>query len=1121
MTIREWARRAAACLIVLAVAAGAAAADKVLVGKKVTDSATGENVVRHRCLTSEFHLSVNDPINGLVDRADRWSLPSSTMAPNDTTIRCLVLRFNFQQDDDPNTTGNGLMNVARPLATPQDSAAYYDSVGHWVDPPPHDSAYFHAHLRALDLYWSSVSHGALNLEWDIFPYGDTSTYQLPGEMSEYGICSNLGGDIIAGLEKYFIDCITLADTAHLINPSKYPDIDFSQYGAIFLFHAGSDRQNDIGFPTTCSDLFTGFIKIDPNLAVTVDDGAQVVGEALMMPETASQDNRATALNAVLAHEFGHQIGLVDLYDTRNFLSQLGDFALMDNNGFGTGVDFGYATGQVFGVIPLMPMAWSRAFLGFDPVTDYRAGTDVRLVAAAAQSDSAKIARIPISESEYYLVEVRLDDFAPNPPPTFEQPVRLDSASNVFLGPVEVTDTGLAFTGEYDALVAGNGLAIWHVDESVAGLPAVGSTNNPQFPTDVQTRFDANQLQWIYDQRFITLVEADGLVDFGGFYRRGYGSDADLFREDRNNSFTPNTNPPAFDNTGNNTHVYVTDIRRDSAGVPASLVLDSVFVFSVETDMLSSGFPVRCQFPSLGISPIVDDIDRDGTSEVIVVSADAVFVFTTEGENFIHRESGCDPCVNYYNTVTASINSGVQYPVPLYALLSDSIFCGPVTGDFGDETADKLVAVGTPTSGTTGRVYLYEPTDLGNNGQADLAGIMNTGLGAPIALIFGDRLWTLTNTGAIYRKDSLTVEGVVVQNSFPTPRLYHGICKVGESMLLMYGDSTSTGLKIFTPNGPATDSTATYDLGAYYEFGPITVDIDRDGTPEIAVCSHDGMIMLISVDTSGATPSFSVLDTRETDYTFGVNPVAADINDDRYPELLIGGTGTMYAFNRNLTLVTEYPLEINDRYPDDRVFAPPVVSDIEEGGMPESVFPTEIGNIYSFGESETYGFPVSGGELGIGSPVVFSDSSGGYLGYLGADGWFYAWDVNADTARNFWPMYGADPSGSLALDESKLAGVATPGSEFDGDRFYNYPNPVLSGQTTFRYYLGQAPDNVTLTVYDLTGEEIASLDGPRQAGVDNEIDWNCENVTPGVYRCIIRIDYGGDEKTAFTDVAVIR
>lgn len=187
-------------------------------------------------------------------RAKPWSLPTQALGPEaDTAIHVLVLRVNFQYEavDDSNTTGRGVMNLSRPLATPVDSVAYYDSVGHWIDPPPHNAAYFGAHMRALSLFWKQASMGHDSLVWDIFPPNPDSAYQLPHKMSYYGKCEL--DSVVAGLERFFVDAITMADTTS-------PEIDFSQYDAIIIFHAGSDRQNDIGFPTTCSDLFTGFIR---------------------------------------------------------------------------------------------------------------------------------------------------------------------------------------------------------------------------------------------------------------------------------------------------------------------------------------------------------------------------------------------------------------------------------------------------------------------------------------------------------------------------------------------------------------------------------------------------------------------------------------------------------------------------------------------------------------------------------------------------------------------------------------------------------------------------------------------------------------------------------------------
>ena len=154
----------------------------------------------------------------------------------------------------------------------------------------------------------------------MFPAQQDSAFELPYPMNYYGPCDF--DSVVIGLENFFVDCIELADQAA-------PEIVFDQYDGIIIFHAGSDQQNNIGFPETCSDLFTGFISFGDS--VEVDNGATYVRMAMLMPETASQDNRATALNAVMAHEFGHVLGLPDLYSSATFMSQLGDFSLMEDS----------------------------------------------------------------------------------------------------------------------------------------------------------------------------------------------------------------------------------------------------------------------------------------------------------------------------------------------------------------------------------------------------------------------------------------------------------------------------------------------------------------------------------------------------------------------------------------------------------------------------------------------------------------------------------------------------------------------------------------------------------------------------------------------------------------------
>ncbi len=1077
-------------MLLAAASIAAASADSLIGEKKPLPEVPGENYVHYKCISD-----VNDAFHLPVKRDKPWSLPSEALAADfDTTIHVLVLRYNFQYEttDDPNTTGRGVMDLSNPLATPADSAAYYDSVGHWIDPPPHDSAYFDAQMQALNIYWQYVSEGKVQLTWDIYPPGPDSVYTLPREMSHYGRCDS----VVVGLEYYFQDCIHVAD-------SVSPEIDFSNYQAFILFHAGSDRQNDIGFPPTCNDLFTGFIKFGDS--VGVDNDSTYIRNALMMPETACQDNRATALNAVMVHEFGHQLGLVDLYNTRNFLSLLGDFALMDNNGFGTGIDFGFAVGNTFGAIPIYASAWSRAYLGFTPVVDFRRGEDIRVVAAEVQSSGIRIARVPISENEYYLIENRVEDTDQRLTAALA-----DSATGVILGPGRIGPNGeKIFTGEYDFLLPGSGMLIYRVDESVAAM---------DFNGDGQNNFEDNTLQWDPDRPFIKLIEGDGLVNFGGFYRAGYGKAEDMFRDDRATEFTPRTNPQTIDNTGNDTHIYITNIRRDSLELPGTSELvriDTVMFFDVNTDRLVEHFPIRAGYPLLSLAPIADDLDRDGTDELIVASGNRLVVMTSDGQNFIRLTGGCMTCPPYIDTTISSVNPR-ETVIPLYAELPRPITCGPVTGDFGDAGQGKLVAVGFANDPTQGQVWMYLPTDSNQDARADGPRpiLFSTLTGVPIALSFGDILYALTDAGMVYRRTELPINSPV--DSFDVSHdEYHGICRIADRLVVLGADDNVTSFDCISG-----DTVYTYSIEGNYNFGPIVVDMNRDGQPEVVAFSEDGDGVYVTIDTTNIVPSFSVLAQRSTGYHFTTNPMATDVDLDGYADIVIGGTNKVYGFNRQLILLTDFPLLVDDRFPETDVIAPPVTADIDHQGGPDLIFPTEVGNLYSYGLSRTYGFPLSAGELGIGSSLIYSDSTGGKLAYLGADGWFYAWEVNLDTSTVYWPMNGHDPSGSFAFDQANLIAPSAGEEKLPENRFFAYPNPTTDGTTTIRYFLGDQPTSVTLAFYDLSGYEVDRYSVAGMGNSDNEFTWNCSGLTPGVYRCVIEADFGGDTQTAFTDVAVI-
>lgn len=1064
---------------------------KVLSGRIVRDTAMHDHI-------PGFHPAMSvgkSPLKNL-ERKHPWSLPTHALAGGGTqdTIHILVLRYNFQYEttDNPNTTGRGQMDLFNPFASPIDSANYYNAVGHFIDPPPHDSLYFDAHLQALKRFYEFSSHNKLTLTWDIFPPKRDSTYLLPQPMGYYGACEF--DSVVGGLEQFFIDCITTADLLS-------PEIDFSQYGSIFIFHAGADRQNDIGFPETCEDLFTGFIRFGDS--VLVDNDSTSIRDALLMPETASQDNRATALNAVIAHEFGHQLGLVDLYSTINFATTVGEFATMDHNGFKTGLDFGWTVGSAFGCFPVYHDAWSRAFLGFDSVYDFRQGTDIRIVAANMVKDGIKIARVPITEHEYYLIENRIEDTDGK-----ATAVLADSATSVIQGPVFAVTR--EFTGEYDALLPGSGMLIYRIDETVAGMDYDGDGLN---------NFSDNDLQWDYTRKFMTLMEADGFENLTGRCPAGcglvgqlYGWAGDMYLEGNNTSLTPNTNPPAIDGTGNNTHVRITNIRRDSSVTPDT-VLGAVMKFSVETDGLVSGFPVRVGYPqsfsSGRLSPIVDDLNGDDTQEILVASGRRVMAFTPDGESFLQSIDSCPACPVFFDTALTSF-AATPHQLPMFYQAPTDISAGPVTGNFGSGT--RYLVAASYFSGGIGRVVLLDTLDANDDGQADVAAPPINTIGTPKHLLFGNRLWAVTDSGYVYSKPSLV--GAAVQVGTLTDSAVFGVCIADSLLIVIAGDADETNAYLFN----SANALDTIEFEGMCSLGPIAADIDDDGLYELVIFSPSGEAAIVTVNS--ATSSFQLQKTDDLNTEFTTAPIISDVDLDGRPDIIIGGVNALYAFNDNLILKSGYPIEVDDRFLDNPVDAAPIAANISGDRLPEVIAPNAIGNLYSFGPDLSTGFPLSAGERSVSSALVFNTATGGKLGYVGLDGWFYLWETGTDSTTNFWPMAGHDPSGSFAFLSSQLGPEQSYSGLLPEESFYNYPNPVTAGVTTIRYLLGQAATKVELKLYDLSGVEVATLSGTTAAG-DNETIWNCSGVTPGVYRCMIYADFDGSSEHAFTDIAVIR
>ncbi|RKZ33532.1 hypothetical protein DRQ33_04095, partial [bacterium] len=622
-------------------------------------SFTGADFIVEKTYSPSFQPAIIDisvpnpapPIGEPLIRGKYSRLPKNVITEPET-VRVCAIRVQFQPDSTPTSTGNGQF-----IMEPDTE---------WVfDTPPHDKQYFQAHLEALTRYFSFVSDGKLVIEYTVFPEQNDSAYTLPDSMGYYGPDSWFGDDLTTRLAGFFTDAISFADSADTI--------EWCQYDVVIIFHAGSDWQNDVAsfypeyaeyypeiFVPSPDDLPSAYIIMPDSVVPCVDRG-------IVLPESPSQDGQTILLNGSLAHEFGHALGLVDLYSTYDFYPMVGFLSLMDS-----GHNIGVAlideetedTFYVSGALPVYPSAWERAYLGWENVTEIVPTDEYYFNLRACELppgsfaepiNNGTIGKIAIDEFEYFLLENRKAELW-----THQDTVAIkqDSLTGVIQG-IQVDGE---FVGAYDFLLPGSGMLIWHIDERVA----YGDYND-----NGVNNFQDNHLQWDWLHPFIDLVEADGIQDIGmRTDEYGFGTEDDFYKWPTATHFGPNTNPNSQSYAGGHTGIDISDISK----------ADTVMTFSfryIDPHLKwksTVGFPLEDELT-------IADLDNDSLFEILATSYGLLFIWRHNGEHYLDNADSVGLIIYDGDTLYFALPTAYEF---------DTTITSPSTGDIDGDGQLEIV-----------------------------------------------------------------------------------------------------------------------------------------------------------------------------------------------------------------------------------------------------------------------------------------------------------------------------------------------------------------------------------------------------------------------------------------------
>ena len=109
-------------------------------------------------------------------------------------------------------------------------------------------------------------------------------------------------------------------------------------------------------------------------------------------------------------------------------------------------------------------------------------------------------------------------------------------------------------------------------------------------------------------------------------------------------------------------------------------------------------------------------------------------------------------------------------------------------------------------------------------------------------------------------------------------------------------------------------------------------------------------------------------------------------------------------------------------------------------------------------------------------------------------------VDFNVVYHFWSVWENNSTGTWKLYGSKMDYVLgvydAPSIERSFILRQNYPNP-FNPTTQISYTLAKA-SNVTLTVYNILGQQIATLVNGKNEPGEHSVSWNALNVPSGVY-----------------------
>ncbi|MDO9578678.1 MAG: FG-GAP-like repeat-containing protein [Candidatus Cloacimonadales bacterium] len=959
----------------------------------------------------------------------------------------------------------------------------FDLIPDFPDSLAHNKEYFERLLFHMASYWEDASHENYILTEDNYTVWN-EVLSLPNTMGYYGY------------EDLQIErvCAMVVDAVEMVDD----DIDFSEYDAIIIIHAGAGQETD---PDMEEEIYSTFLSrrslqagIDPENddfpGIETNDGI-FLKEFSVIPETSNQPyvqpgDTLYGLFGVITHNFGHQIGLPTLFDnnsTNGSSYGIGGFGVM-----GTGV------WNANGYVPPLPCAWSRYYLGWenDNIVEIDETTaNLELTFPMAEDDSTpKIYKLKITDDEYFLIENRQQNpdgslyvntagdtvvsfsFATIPNQPVYPPDNINAGQpkfsfmlNNYLGcEWDFYLPGYGFSSDPDE--DGSGILIWHIDENV-----IAENFDPDFE---QNTVNANA-----SHKGVDLEEADGIQHLDSILyglQSFYGSEDDAYRDGNRTYFGKNSYQGNFSTP--TAESYYGGIPLEVYDIGAS---DSLMTFSVRYKWaLSADFIGENNYPAA----IVDFFD-ESEYNVLFYPMSNGYLYLWEDDELIvgfPRNIGTIPYLYAFDTETRS------FLIPCETVASD--IC---------------------------RLYIFNEYEVSYPIFIDrkwaAAPVVNTDTENPHRVILPFNK-SDNNHGVLVTLDA--DYHILLEQEFETT-IASNLMLEGDQLYFIDAEwnKYQIDLETFEIDEIALDYSGVNFSGI---FSALMADIDGDESSELIITSTDSLLHVFKQDGSclNGYPQPIPLNAISL-------PSFADVDNNGYLDILIGGENSFAVFDKNGDVFTPSRKLVN---PDTLQVAGGVIAfDANDDGKLDIVGNMSH-NRFSLWENVNNNdfelnrdFPITVGERSLNYPIIAEYSTEPRAAYLSCNnGVIYRIELPSD----------AEPLNAETLYEycnlqrtASWQGIQNPTPEpndkiFVKEETYFYPNPLgttfskaidfgneVPEQTIILRILTTQDVNVDIKIFDIAANKIYEKSSLCENGVINKVYIDAKKMSSGVYFAILK------------------